>query len=66
MVMVLCDELQERLGAAAARSEGGGRGAAGDGWAGLHAAGRGHALRRHQLRPHITCRRGLIGSNQVQ
>ena len=45
MVMVLCDEFQERLGAAAARSEGGGRGAAGDGWAGLHAAGRGHATR---------------------
>ena len=51
MVMVLCDEFQERLGAAAARGEGGGRGAAGVGGAGLHAAGRGHPLGRHQLRP---------------
>ena len=49
--MVLCDEFQERLGAAAARGEGGGRGAAGVGGAGLHAAGRGHPLGRHQLRP---------------
>ena len=51
MVIVLCDEFQERLGAAAARGEGGGRGAAGVGGAGLHAAGRGHPLGRHQLRP---------------
>ena len=51
MVIVLCDEFQERLGAAAARGEGGGRGAAGVGGAGLHAAGRRHPLGRHQLRP---------------